>query len=176
MFKCNRVLGFLILLVCLFVGSLAWGQEGARYIDNDKDFSAILPAGWEQKVDYMDTEVIFLSPMESDDDRFQENVTVTSGELSQPLTMDECYQMSLADMRETLKDFKEESSGDMKVDGNDVKFIVYAHKPGDLDLKGISYIIVKGNRVFVVTCAAEHDKFDKYKDVFEQTVQSFKIE
>lgn len=181
MFKHNIFVGVLVFL--LIVGSCvgffvqAQTTSSKRYFDDNKHFSILLPSGWQQKVDYNGAEVVFINPLENSDDKFRESITVKCRKLSQPMNMDECYEMSVAELSRTLKDFKKDSEDVVSISGEEVKYVIYTYQLDKVGLiKGATGNIVKGEEMFTITCTAQESTFDDYGDIFEKTTQSFRSE
>jgi hypothetical protein len=47
---------------------------------------------------------------------------------------------------------------------------------GQINVKEMLYLAVKGNRSYAITCSATPDSFDAYKAQFERIVGTFRFE
>ena len=79
--------------------------DGTAYTDPGRGFSLKVPFDWESQVPGMGPAVIFMSPPESADDAFQENVNVVVMALPRPMTTEECFAEAMDTMKKMLRGF-----------------------------------------------------------------------
>lgn len=151
-------------------------KEPDRYYNKDEGFSIKLPNEWEKKEGFMGTTIVTWSPQESSADQFRENVNVAVEELPKALSLEEYFQLSLANLSKLMTDFQEHEKGQLSIDNNDAKWLIYSHRMGTVKLKVLVYMLVKGRRGYAIVCSAAPEQFLKYRDKFEEIVQSFKFE
>lgn len=145
------------------------------YTNKEKGYTIELPADWTKQEGFMGLDVISLSPAESDQDKFRENASVLSGKLDAPITLDEFYTENLKNLQKSLIDFKLESSGDITIDGQKAKWLVYTHKQGNFVSKVVQYFIMVKDRAYLITAGAEPSAYDKFKPTFDAIVKSFHL-
>jgi hypothetical protein len=149
--------------------------KGELYMNKEKGYSIEFPAGWTKQERFMGLDVIALSPADTPKDSFRENASVLSGKLDAPITLDLFYSENLKNLQKALNNFKLEGSGDINVDGQAAKWVLYTHKQGNFESKVIQYFIMKGDYAYLITCGGEPTVYDKYKSTFESIVKSFKF-
>jgi hypothetical protein len=148
--------------------------EMAHYTNKDKKYSFDYPSTWEKKDSLKELDIMVLAPIETPQDDFRQNVSIISGKLQEPVTLDEFYAGNLENLKNSLADFKLEDEGNAKINGILSKWVNYTHTLEKLDLKVMQYFLVIGNYVYVLTCTAEAGKFDRYQEPFSNVVKSFR--
>jgi len=169
------VLGLAFLSASL-AGCSSQPPEPGRYYKKADGFSIRFPAEWEQKENVMGSVVIALSPAEGAADTFRENVNVTVESLPSPMTLDEYFNLSMANLKNLLSAGQEPEVSDTTLGGEKAKRVVYQTTMGQIDVKGMLYVAVKGNRGYALTCSATPDSFDAYKARFEEIAGTFRFE
>ena len=150
--------------------------EPRRYCSREKGFSLKLPENWERKEGLMGTTIVALSPKEGPGDGFRENINVYVEDLPKAISVEEYAEITLANMRKIMTDLAEEDKGAVETGGASCYRLVYAHRMGQLDIKVLQYLAVKGRRGYAITCSAAPDSFLDYSDAFEDVVASFRFE
>ena len=169
------VLG-LAFLSALLAGCSSGGPEPGRYYKKQEGFSIRFPAEWEQKENVMGTVVIALSPAQGADDAFRENVNVTVETLQSPMDLEKYLELSMANLKDLLSAGQEPEVSDTTLGGEKAKRVVYQTTMGQINVKEMLYLAVKGNRSYAITCSATPDSFDAYKAQFERIVGTFRFE
>lgn len=146
------------------------------YHSKEKGFTIILPAGWEQQKDMMGAEVVAISAAEGANDTFRENINVVVEKLPQKMVTKDYYKSSLDVLKKVFIEFKLEKTGQAKVNGREFYYTIFTHKMNDVAAKILQYLAVNGDTAYVITASAAPDKFDKYKPIFEKSIQSFKAD
>ena len=176
----KRFVGLAVLGLTFLSASLAGCSSGepepGRYYKKADGFSIRFPAEWEQKENVMGTVVIALSPAQGADDAFRENVNVTVEALPTPRTLDEYCNLSMANLKSLLSAGQEPEVSDTTLGGEKAKRVVYQATMGQIGVKGVLYVAVKGDRGYAITCSATPDSFDAYKAQFERIVGTFRFE
>ena len=176
----KRFVAFAVLGLAFLSASLAGCSSGepepGRYYKKQEGFSIRFPAEWEQKENVMGTVVIALSPTEGADDPFRENVNVTVETLPSPMDLDEYFNLSMTNLKKLLTETRQPEVTDTTLGGEKAKRVVYQTTMGQIGVKGMLYVVVKGNRGYALTCSAAPDSFDAYKARFEEIVGTFRFE
>jgi len=176
----KRFVGLAVLGLAFLSASLAGCSSGepepGRYYKKQEGFSIRFPAEWEQKENVMGTVVIALSPAEGADDPFRENVNVVVEALPSPMTLDEYFNLSRVNLGKLLTEARQPEIADARIGGEAAKRVVYQTTMGQIGVKGMLYVAVKGNRGYALTCSATPDSFDAYKARFEKIAGTFRFE
>ncbi|MFW6414874.1 MAG: PsbP-related protein [Thermodesulfobacteriota bacterium] len=146
------------------------------YKNQDYGFSISFPENWEVKERYRNTVVVALSPVRGARDNFRENVNLNVQALQSGMRLEKYYRESIRDMQEYLFDFDELSSGNLKINDVESKYLVYTHKIGNVKVKVLEVLMVHGSFGFKITCTAISNAFDRYRDMFRDILSSFVLE
>jgi hypothetical protein len=166
----------LAFLSALLAGCSSGSPEPGRYYKKEDGFSIRFPEDWERKENVMGTVVIALSPAQGADDAFRENVNVTVETLPSPMTLDEYFNLSMVNLGKLLTEARKPEVADARIGGEAAKRVVYQTTMGQIGVKGMLYVAVKGNRGYALTCSATPDSFDAYKARFEEIAGTFRFE
>lgn len=133
---------------------------------------------WELKQNYLGTIVMFMSPLENEEDEFRENVNIVVEDLSaQEMEIDlETYSEASIDvLKKTLPDvnvLSNESYSLNDLDANRITFI------GTQDIYSIKFMqvhAIKEGKAYVITYSASEDKYDEYMVYMNQILEDFTI-
>lgn len=171
---------FVLMLIGLIFFTLSLSacspREPGRHYITKKGFSIKTPENWETKEELMGMAFVTLSPQEGPADDFRENVNIIVEDLPRTLSLEEYYELSLANVRQLLTEFEEYESGQSSINGCDTKWLVYSHRMGIFNIKVLVYSLIKGRRAYVITCSAAHDQFSIYRPQFEGIAGTFRFE
>jgi hypothetical protein len=92
------------------------------------------------------------------------------------MTTKDYYKSSLDVLKKVFVEFKLEKNGQTKINGREFYYTIFSHKMNDVAAKILQYLSVNGDTAYVITASASPDKFEKYKPIFEKSIQSFKAE
>ena len=163
-------------LPALLAGCTSQPPEPGRYYKKQDGFSIRFPESWEQKENVMGTVVMALSPPEGADDAFRENVNVAVESLPTPMDLEKYLELSMANLKNLFSAGQEPEVSDAALGGGQAKRIVYQTTMGQVHVKGMLCLAVKGRRGYTVTCSATPETFDAYKEPFEKIVETFRFE
>lgn len=148
----------------------------AMAFESDKDgFSMDFPGTWQTRENFMSTSVIGLSPLESANDTFAENVNVVVEELSQNVPLTTYTKASGQNLAKFLNQYKLLENKTVQLNGHDAQRLVYEHTQGQFKLRALVYLVVEGDRGYVLTCTAERASYAKYQGQFEKICQTFAV-
>ncbi|MGE5417841.1 MAG: DcrB-related protein [Acidobacteriota bacterium] len=133
------------------------------------------PSAWEKVPGYKQTIVTFGSPLESKNDLFRENVTITTDTLIGKTTLKEYTDQSLERTRNTQPEYKLVQLAPTKVAGYPAHRAIYGSKYGIYQVKILQVFTVVKGRVYTFTFTAQPDKYDKFLAQAAQIIQSVKI-
>ena len=79
-------------------------------------------------------------------------------------------------IKKVLTDFKSMGVQTMTIANRKAAWHIYTARPGQIRLKGVQYICVKGTKVYVITCSASSASFDRYRKTFGKIAQSLSLD
>ncbi|MGE5528801.1 MAG: hypothetical protein ACM3X6_06635 [Patescibacteria group bacterium] len=161
-------------LVCLAAAMpLAAGTR--VYHDDELGFSLELPADWEASKGPLGVPLVAISPAESGNDTFRENVNVILDELPEAVSIDAYMAASVAEMKKYLTDFQGHEEGRIDLSDLPAGWLVYSHRMGQVKLKNLAYAILAGKTCYTITCSATPESFGRFRKAFDQICRSFKL-
>lgn len=147
-----------------------------RYLSKNAGYSIQFPLGWEVMQGVMGTDVIALAPASDPNDLFRENINIIYANLDESISREEYYDLNMKSLGQLLVDYDLEKSEDIKIDGLDAKKIIFTHTMGVVNAKVLQYLLLDGNKAYVMTFTADPLDFDKYHKTFEEIENSFRFE
>ncbi len=163
--------------------SEAQEQEQEQAVDgwetySKDEFSIQYPKEWElNKAGQMGTEFGLFAPVESDDDKFRENINLVKQDIS-AYNLDLAAYANLSE-KQILGMFTEAKileSTTKKAKGKSFYKMVYTAMQGIFRLKFVQYYWVENKKAYVLTFTSEEDKYDKFRSDGEKIMGSFKME
>ncbi len=170
-------------LLVLFFGCrlIFW----TTYHDQDNKFSIQFPRTWQMRRDVEEVTLMLRSPLESKEDPFRENVTITVAELPEYLFQDPAFR---ADPVEIIFEAKAEklleifSAYPPSIErkpvfsgGHRGRSVIFDSTIEGRDFKIFVASWVANQREYTLVFTAELEKYPRYKDVLEDIVDSFTI-
>jgi eukaryotic-like serine/threonine-protein kinase len=161
---------YTVLILCICFTFSVFADERKAYKSPLYNFELSYPNDWQAKE--ISGIVVFLSPLESLDDKFSENVNVVVENVAAyPLNSEEYakvadeYWLSL-DPKIKIIDFQKSTIG-----GQDAFYTVAI----DGTYKYKQYKFVNSGNAYVLTYTSEPDKFDKFLDIADNIIRSFRV-
>jgi hypothetical protein len=122
----------------------------------------------------MGTEFFVLSALENETDKFSENVNGIIQDLSgQNIDLEKYKQITDKQLTDMVTDCKVFESSIIKTDNKEYFKVIYAMTQGKFRLKITSLCFIKNNKAYLTTFSSEFDKYDAYKKVGEEILNSF---
>jgi hypothetical protein len=146
-----------------------------KYEDPEHGFNIDYHKNWSMtKLDSPYANVMFMSPGETAYDEFGENVLVVTETLYLPLSLEEYFEVSLAQLN--TPNFELIETEDMVLSGYPAKKIVTYDK----DLEGLEFsqqfvMTVKDNMGYTVAYTATPNSYNSYLSIFDEMITSFEI-
>ncbi len=167
----------LALLPLAGCGRPASAKEPGRFYGSYWDgFSLKFPEGWEIKEKFEGTRVAALAPRKGEKDWYQENICVLYERIPSKVSTDEYMNLSVQYMYQMMPGVKIGKQGETEIDGREARWLTFSHSIGPYKLKGVGYVVIKGNRAYVIVCNTTSKAYSKYKDEFDEVAQSFRFE
>jgi len=172
----------LLILLCVALAGFGCSGEpetppvvGELVTQQGTGYQISVPANWDVQRSYMGTDIIALSPLESSDDPFRENINVAIEEIPTGMSLLDYYKRNLEVMEDLLVEFSTSDEKNATVGGQMARRLRYTHVAGELDLDVSAYFITLGNRGYAITCSALPESFDRYDLAFQSVVNSFAL-
>lgn len=146
-----------------------------QFVNKEAGYSLRFPFDWQVLKGVMGTDLIALAPTVDAEDLFRENVNVISAKLEAPLSREEYYAFNMRSLAQLLVDFDLEESLDISLDGVEAKKIIFTHTMGVVNAKVMQFLILDGDRAYVMTFTADPLDFEQLKPKFEEIAQTFKF-
>jgi len=143
----------------------------------ENNYEIQYPANWQlNQSGAMSTSFLFLSPLSSAEDQFQENVNLLIQDLSaHNLDLDAYSKLSTGQIETMMPGGKLISSERLKKNGQEFQKVVYLGTQGDFNLKFEQFYWVINNKAYVLTLTCEANQFDVYKQTGEKILTSFHL-
>lgn len=134
------------------------------------------PKDWqrENNSNFLNNSVSFISPQESDLDKFQERVTLTVEESSKPLSLTEYTNQAVAQI-ESLSNFILSPPRATKLDQSIGKYVIYQGNEQNIKVKRHELWTVNYKKIYTVIYTSEPDKYNKFLPTVEKMIQSVEI-
>ena len=142
----------------------------------NEDIKIEYPANWsrENRSNFLNNAVVFISPKENESDEFQERVAVIVEESSRPLSLKE-YTNQAVNQRESLSNFVLSPPRQTTLGRSDGKYIIYQGMDRNTKVKRQEVWTVNYKEIYTVIYTAEPDKFDKFLPQAKRMIDSLEI-
>lgn len=122
----------------------------------------------------MGTEFFILSPLENETDKFSENINLLIQNLNgQNINLEKYKQITDEQLVNMGNDCKVFESLIVKKENQEYFKVTYTMIQMTLKLKITSICFIKNNKAYLVTLSAEFDKYEQYKKIGEDILNSF---
>ena len=165
---------FLIFIALVIFGCSE--REEHRCYNDEFDFSIKLPTDWEIKNNFQGLNIIALEKQKDENDNYRENINVYVREIEKGLSLEEYYQQTLDEIKGMSDSLSVIEIKTQSINGEQSKSVLYKYNLQELKLTVMIYLFTKDEFGYNVTCVCESDSFDEYKNIFKQSVESFRLE
>lgn len=157
------------------VDNIDSAAQWEKYSDSNCEIQ--YPSEWEENTSgQMGTSFILFSPLESDDDRFRENINLLIQDLQGQKMNLETYVALSENQVKTLVTNGEVLTSERKNNENGEHHkLVYNGTQGVFDLRFEQYFWVIDNKAYILTYTSEKDKSYTYKVLIDKVLNSFKM-
>jgi hypothetical protein len=144
---------------------------------NQSAFSIQYPPEWElDQSGQMGTSLVLFSPLESDEDKFKENINILIQDLSgRNIDLDKYTEISEQQVKTMLTNPDLIESKRMKTGTGEFHKVIYTADQGAFHLKFEQYFVVTDDNAYVITLTCEQTTFDKFQETGEKILNSFKL-
>ncbi len=164
-------------IVVIYIFKSSNSENLLQYENANFGIKIKYPQSWErQDVNNAITgEVVtFLSPKQSDADKFQEKVTISVEDFSG--TLQEFNDSIIKENNNNISKAKNIQSNDSSLANKQGKELVFTGKNGENSLQNMQIFTLKGDKAYVITYTAEIDNYDDFIQTVETMIKSFEIQ
>jgi hypothetical protein len=157
--------------VTAFTGTKDW-----KTLTQD-NYSIQYPADWETEMQSSGTLFIIKSPLESDSDRFRENINLVTEDLTgKGVDLDTYAKASLDQLTAAYKGMKMIENKKIKVGSTDYYKFLYTASPDSVFMELEQWFRIDKEKAYVLTFAVESPaKYEKFKEVGENILSTFTV-
>jgi serine/threonine-protein kinase len=135
------------------------------------------PQSWERRdIDNLITgEVVaFVSPKQSNTDKFQEKLTISVEDFSG--TLEDFSDTSTKDITRHLVKAEIQKPSDTTLANKSAYQLIYTGKDGEKNLKSMQLFTLRGDKAYVITYTAAIDNYNDFIQTAETMIKSFEIQ
>ncbi|MFA5157465.1 MAG: hypothetical protein WC532_08825 [Candidatus Omnitrophota bacterium] len=164
-----------LLLLVPFLCSCEFGWK--QYINEDNDFSILLPASWEKQEDVFDAALIVLAPVKGKNKNppVRANMNIIVADLPARADLDIVFDFNRTELSSKLARIDDIIAGDIYAGPLLGRQVSFAGLLSGFQVKIISANWVKGRRVYTVTCTSALNEFPKYEKTFKKMFRTLRI-
>ncbi len=141
------------------------------------EYSIVYPSNWDlDSSGQMGTQFFILSPLESETDKFKENVNLLKQNIPNEYNLANYIQLSINQIKTQVKNSKITESKRIKKGGNEFHILKYQGFQSQFYLSFTQYVFIENEQVFLLTFTKEPSKEKAYKEIENQILKSFKLE
>lgn len=172
--KLTLFLTFIVLSSYCF-SQVAPANQMIPFVKNN--YSLQYPKSW--RVDTsrnLGPELFVFAPLEDEKDKFSENVNVLVQDLTgHTIDLEKYKQITDKQVADLATDGKIFESSILKTGKGEFYRIIYTMTQGKFRIKITSLCFINNDKAYLVTFSSELDKYDKYKKVAEEILNSFSL-
>lgn len=150
-----------------------------RYYNSKLGISIVNQANWEINESIENVPVVFLSPEEEPvegKNDFQENINIVSEPIGE-LTLDQYYQGNMKSIDKYIKNFNLiQEPSEVTINNHLFKTISYTHTSQNDEVTVLVYFTTYKGKGYVFNASCDKLKYENYKPIFEQYIQTFRFE
>jgi hypothetical protein len=141
-------------------------------------FSIEFHPGWEilEGDGYEYALVEAVSPWEGDDDEFAEHISVDVEDLQGATDLDTYHAETVEAQAEAIPGFYVEEEGRLTISGMPARYVVFGFESEGYPMTAIGYTLIENGRGYLIAGLAQAHKFVLYRQVFQNTAESFRID
>ncbi len=167
-----------IFFISLYILLLSCSSQTGKWKTfKGENFTIDYPADWElNENNKIGASFVLLSPLESAQDLFKENVNLLIQDLSgQSIDLNKYVEITENQVKTMLPNSTLIESKRIKNSSQEYQHMIYSGDQGTNHLKFEQYFWVISNKAYVLTLTCEENKFDAYKQTGEKILNSFKF-
>jgi len=170
--------------VCLFGQTISTKIADPEKINSDwktlteSNYLIQYPSTWElSQSGQMGTSFIIFSPLESEQDKFKENINLLIQDLTgMKIDLNKYTELSVGQIKTMATNSILIESKRVKTASGEYQKIIYSADQGIFHLEFEQYYWILNEKAYVLTFTTEQNKFDRFKEIGEKILNSFRIE
>jgi len=171
-----RFVPFLVLVIAVLnPPEHAMGQEAVSLYHSERGrFSLSIPPAWEKQEQDMGQGVwglIAQSPDEATSDFFSENINIVIVP-ADTTDLSEANRRGIEILKRNMAQFTLLDQAVGKIGPHSASWFIHTFSYEGHTLKLLQYTLINGNKMYIATCTALPETFDRYRPVFENIVAS----
>lgn len=171
-----RFMAFMTLVIAVLNSpEHAMGQEAISLYHSERgQFSVSLPSAWEKQEQDMGQGVwgvIVQSPEEGTSDFFSENINIAIVP-ADTTDLSEANRRGIEVLKRNMAQFTLLDQAVGKIGPHSASWFIHTFSYEGHTLKVLKYTLINGSKMYLVTCTALPETFDRYRPVFESIVAS----
>jgi hypothetical protein len=175
----KRFLSVVLLLPAIFAACAGDNvPDPGRYHNTEIGFSIEFHPGWEivEGDGYEYALVEAVSPWDGDQDEFAEHISVDVEDIPGGTDLDDYHAETVEAQAQAIPGFYVEEEGRTTIGGVPARYVIFGFESEGYHMTAIGYTVVKNGRGYLIAGLAEARTFVLYRDVFEKTAASFRID
>lgn len=158
------------------VVSTDWIPTGDDWhVDRNAQFAIQFPQDWEVVPNpQKGVAVVALSPPESEEDEFRENITILTGRIPPRMDHKTFLARDLEDLRNNTAGFQEYGRGTKSFQGIEWFWIDYRQVIEGIETRVMGWLAIHHGRTYVVFCTRTPERPDAFREEFEKSVASIR--
>lgn len=145
------------------------------YQNKEYQIEILYPKSWRIAEETLGAQVIFLSPLESDEDKFSENLNIIIMKVRQIDDLETICQNSIIQLSRFITNFKLISYEKTYLSGQESRLLLYTGEQQGFKLQFLQVIMKKDDIIYIITFTAEEKAFARYLSTAKFIIDSFKI-
>ncbi len=169
-----------IILTTLFLAltTLSYSQTTTQKIEYINQLYQIkYPKNWQlDSSKTMGTDLIIFAPLENESDQFSENVNIIIQNLAgKNIDLEKYKQITDKQFENPAFNIKVSESEIVKIGNESFYMTTYEMTQGKRRLKISSKCFIKNDKAFLVTFTSEIEKYESYKEMGDEILNTFKL-
>lgn len=142
--------------------------EYVSYRSNITGLDFEYPENWETKIGHMDSEILLISPKESKQDPFKENINLVIRNIPQNKSMEQMRNRALDKMKKNLHQFELKKGKNTTVLNKKAQEIIFTAESRGIELKWKQIWVKIEDNAYIITFTSQEEKYQKYQPVLER--------
>lgn len=151
-------------------------SELKKYSDPQGRFSIGYPGNWQLNDNTEDAVIQIMSPLENDNDKFKQNVSLRIEEMKSGTTIEDYVKLNMDEVKGMIKNYREVSSMFFNRNGSRAYQIVYKGTFGEMayDVQIKQLFTIANGKGYILTYANKEDERDAFETTANKIFNSFK--
>ena len=158
------------------LGSLDQGGtiDGSTFRNDELGYALEYPAEWTVSQDEFGADAFGFEPP-AEGSSFANNISVVVQDAPGDVTLDQVESQTLQQLPAAITDFELVESSREQLAGEEALRLDYTGRQGENDIRFVQYLLLPGERTYVLTLAATQAGFDAVQPAAQQVFDSFEL-